>query len=48
MTATAEPANQAILMDAQRRYYEALGMAHDRFAVFIDSASEAVFATPTP
>ncbi|KAK2762598.1 hypothetical protein FQN54_000771 [Arachnomyces sp. PD_36] len=47
LSASADPSHQQILMDAQRRYYEALGMAHDRYSIFLDSASEAVFATAT-
>ncbi|KAH8696034.1 hypothetical protein BGW36DRAFT_320838 [Talaromyces proteolyticus] len=37
-----------VILDAQRRYYEAIGMAHDHYTSFVASASEAVFATPTP
>lgn len=37
-----------IFLDAQRRYYEAIGIAHHRYTEFIASASEAVFASPTP
>lgn len=47
VSASAEPGNHQVLLDAQRRYYEALGMAHDRYSVFMESASEAVFATTT-
>lgn len=37
-----------IFLDAQRRYYEAIGIAHHRYTEFIASASEAVFPSPTP
>lgn len=37
-----------IILDAQRRYYEAIGLAHDRYSAFVSSASEAIFEEPTP
>lgn len=37
-----------IFLDAQRRYYEAIGIAHHRYTEFVASASEAVFPSPTP
>ncbi|KAE8554730.1 hypothetical protein EYB25_003271 [Talaromyces marneffei] len=43
-TATRDP----IFLDAQRRYYEAIGMAHDRYSAFISSASDVIFEEPTP
>ncbi|KAJ5733508.1 hypothetical protein N7493_002294 [Penicillium malachiteum] len=39
---------QPFVLDAQRRYYEALGLAHDRYTAFISTASQAVYGTPTP
>ncbi|CAL5875149.1 uncharacterized protein PFLUO_LOCUS9453 [Penicillium psychrofluorescens] len=36
------------VLDAQRRYYEAVGLAHDHYSVFISTASQAVYGTPTP
>ncbi|PCH00352.1 Hypothetical protein PENO1_048370 [Penicillium occitanis (nom. inval.)] len=43
-TATRDP----IFLDAQRRYYEAIGMAHDRYSAFVSSASDAIFEEPSP
>lgn len=43
---TATPGHPLIL-DAQRRYYEAIGLAHDHYSVFVSSASSAVYGTPT-
>ncbi|GAD93101.1 conserved hypothetical protein [Paecilomyces variotii No. 5] len=37
-----------VLLDAQRRYYEAVGLAHDHYSAFVNSASEAVLGAPTP
>lgn len=45
---SAPSAQQPALLDAQRRYYEALGLAHDHYSVFVSSASQAVYGTPTP
>ncbi|KAL1964960.1 hypothetical protein VTN77DRAFT_6160 [Rasamsonia byssochlamydoides] len=41
-------AQDPILLDAQRRYYEAVGLAHDHYTAFVESASQAIFGTPTP
>lgn len=41
-------AQQPFVLDAQRRYYEAIGLAHDHYSVFVSTASEAVYGTPTP
>ncbi|PGH36123.1 hypothetical protein GX50_00978 [[Emmonsia] crescens] len=38
---TALPGQQ-IILDARRRYYEALGLAHDEYSIFINSASSYV------
>lgn len=37
-----------IILDAQRRYYEAIGLAHDHYSAFVSSASGAAFGSPTP
>ncbi|KAJ6014907.1 hypothetical protein N7540_009498 [Penicillium herquei] len=39
---------QPFVLDAQRRYYEAVGLAHDHYTVFLSTASQAVYGTPTP
>jgi hypothetical protein len=44
----ATTAQDPILLDARRRYYEAIGLAHDHYSVFVDSASQAVLGTATP
>ncbi|KAI9734281.1 MAG: hypothetical protein M1834_002385 [Cirrosporium novae-zelandiae] len=46
--ATPTPMYKQYLMDSQRRYYEAVGLAHDRYSVFMSSASNAVYGSPTP
>lgn len=45
---TPTAAHDPILLDARRRYYEAIGLAHDHYSAFVDSASRAVLGTPTP
>ncbi|GIJ88545.1 hypothetical protein Asppvi_007469 [Aspergillus pseudoviridinutans] len=47
-TPTTPVEQNRILLDAQRRYYEAVGMAHDHYSAFVSSASQAVYGTPTP
>ncbi|GFG19811.1 hypothetical protein IFM61606_00163 [Aspergillus udagawae] len=47
-TPTTAVEQNRILLDAQRRYYEAVGMAHDHYSAFVSSASQAVYGTPTP
>ncbi|OJJ50539.1 hypothetical protein ASPZODRAFT_11404 [Penicilliopsis zonata CBS 506.65] len=42
------PTENHVLLDARRRYYEALGYAHDQYSAFVSSASQAVYASPTP
>ncbi|KAJ5621340.1 hypothetical protein N7528_006123 [Penicillium herquei] len=39
---------QPFVLDAQRRYYEAVGLAHDHYTAFVSTASQAVYGTPTP
>ncbi|KAJ5663499.1 hypothetical protein N7507_004230 [Penicillium longicatenatum] len=39
---------QPYILDAQRRYYEAVGLAHDHYTAFVSTASHAVYGTPTP
>ncbi|KAL8774273.1 MAG: hypothetical protein Q9209_001024 [Squamulea sp. 1 TL-2023] len=46
--ATPTPAHQQYLNDGQRRYYEAVGLAHQRYSDFLTAASSAVYGTPTP
>jgi hypothetical protein len=46
--ATSSAALQPFVLDAQRRYYEAVGLAHDHYTAFVSTASEAVYGTPTP
>ena len=46
--ATPTPAHQQYLQDAQRRYYEAIGIAHERYSEFVTAASAAIYGTPTP
>ncbi|KAF1985493.1 hypothetical protein K402DRAFT_413323 [Aulographum hederae CBS 113979] len=41
------PAHQQYLAEAQRRYYEGIGVAHARYSEFLDAASTAVYGTPT-
>lgn len=41
-------AQQPFVLDAQRRYYEAIGLAHDHYSAFVSTASEAVYGTPIP
>ena len=44
----ATPGQNPITLDAQRRYYEAIGLAHDHYAAFVSTASGAVYGSPTP
>ncbi|CAG8156882.1 unnamed protein product [Penicillium olsonii] len=47
--ATASSAGlEPFVLDAQRRYYEAVGLAHDHFTAFVSTASNAVYSSPTP
>lgn len=46
--ATSSTSLQPFVLDAQRRYYEAVGLAHDHYTAFVSTASEAVYGTPTP
>jgi hypothetical protein len=46
--ATTSAGFQPFVLDAQRRYYEAVGVAHDHYTAFVSTASEAVYGTPTP
>ncbi|KAK2789477.1 hypothetical protein FQN53_001924 [Emmonsiellopsis sp. PD_33] len=38
-TAETPAPGQQIILDARRRYYEAVGLAHDQYSIFINSAS---------
>ncbi|KAL9026691.1 MAG: hypothetical protein Q9196_004681 [Gyalolechia fulgens] len=46
--ATPTPAHQNYLKEGQRKYYEAIGLAHERYSEFLDVASGAVYGTPAP
>lgn len=46
--ATSSAGFPPFVLDAQRRYYEAVGLAHDHYTAFVSTASEAVYGTPTP
>ncbi|EPS29260.1 hypothetical protein PDE_04209 [Penicillium oxalicum 114-2] len=46
--ASSTDGSQPFVLDAQRRYYEAVGLAHDRYTAFLSTASGAVYGTPTP
>lgn len=46
--ATTSVGSQPFVLDAQRRYYEAVGVAHDHYTAFVSTASAAVYGTPTP
>ncbi|KAJ5369013.1 uncharacterized protein N7496_008773 [Penicillium cataractarum] len=46
--ATTSVGSQPFVLDAQRRYYEAVGVAHDHYTAFVSTASVAVYGTPTP
>ncbi|KAL8913065.1 MAG: hypothetical protein Q9171_002045 [Xanthocarpia ochracea] len=45
--ATPIPVHQQYLRDGQRKYYEAIGLAHERYSDFLTAASGAVYGTPT-
>lgn len=47
-TKTNSPALEPFVLDAQRRYYEAIGLAHEHYTAFVSTASGAVFGSPTP
>ncbi|CAG8134453.1 unnamed protein product [Penicillium salamii] len=47
-TATSSSGLEPYVLDAQRRYYEAVGLAHDHFTAFVSTASDAVYGSPTP
>ncbi|KAF3031088.1 hypothetical protein E8E15_011652 [Penicillium rubens] len=36
------------VLDAQRRYYEAVGLAHDHYSAFVSTASGVVYGSPIP
>ncbi|KAL8640924.1 MAG: hypothetical protein Q9228_002211 [Teloschistes exilis] len=46
--ATPAPAHQQYLQEGQRKFYEAVGLAHERYDEFLVAASNAVYGTPTP
>ncbi|KAJ5485498.1 hypothetical protein N7539_005486 [Penicillium diatomitis] len=46
--ASSSAGSQPFVLDAQRRYYEAVGLAHEHYTAFMSSASDAVYGTPTP
>ncbi|KAL8668683.1 MAG: hypothetical protein Q9168_006697 [Polycauliona sp. 1 TL-2023] len=45
---TPTPAHQQYLQDGQQKYYQAVGLAHERYSDFLAAASSAVYGTPTP
>jgi len=45
--ATPTPASQRVLNDARRRYYEAIGYAHEQYDEYIGQASSAVYGPPS-
>ncbi|KAJ6069352.1 hypothetical protein N7499_011239 [Penicillium canescens] len=45
---TSDSGFQPFVLDAQRRYYEAVGLAHDHYSAFVSTASDAVYGSPTP
>ncbi|KAJ5295333.1 hypothetical protein N7508_010154 [Penicillium antarcticum] len=45
---TTDSGFQPYVLDAQRRYYEAVGLAHDHYTAFVSTASDAVYGSPTP
>ncbi|KAJ5207324.1 hypothetical protein N7491_002043 [Penicillium cf. griseofulvum] len=47
-TASPRGALDPFVLDAQRRYYEAVGLAHDHYSAFVSTASGAVYGSPTP
>ncbi|TKA71607.1 hypothetical protein B0A49_10176, partial [Cryomyces minteri] len=42
------PESQQYMAEAQRRYYEGIGIAHERYSEFLSAASSAVYGTSTP
>ncbi|KAI4178088.1 MAG: hypothetical protein LQ346_007568 [Caloplaca aetnensis] len=46
--ATPTPAHQRYLDEGQKKYYQAIGLAHERYSEFLNAASGAVYGTPTP
>ncbi|KAL8803810.1 MAG: hypothetical protein Q9182_002942 [Xanthomendoza sp. 2 TL-2023] len=46
--ATPTPVHQEYLKEGQRKYYEGVGLAHERYSEFLSAASAAVYGTPTP
>lgn len=42
------PAHQQYLAEAQKHYYQGVGLAHDQYSRFLGAASIAVHGTPTP
>lgn len=47
---TSTSGHNPIIIDARRRYYEAIGLAHDHYSAFVSTASQTVYgaATQTP
>jgi len=46
--ATPEPWHQQYLSEAQRKYYEGIGLAHDQYSSYVSAASSVIYGTPTP
>ncbi|KAF2398027.1 hypothetical protein EJ06DRAFT_532393 [Trichodelitschia bisporula] len=48
ISAEPTPSHQKYMSEVQRRYYEGIGMAHDRYDKFLEAASVAVYGTSAP
>lgn len=46
--ATPEPWHQQYLSEAQKRYYEGIGLAHDQYSSYVAAASSVIYGAPTP
>ncbi|RDI83661.1 hypothetical protein Vi05172_g6203 [Venturia inaequalis] len=42
------PAHQQYLAEAQKHYYQGVGLAYDQYSRFLGTASTAIYGTPTP
>lgn len=46
--ATPEPWHRQYLSEAQKRYYEGIGLAHDQYSSYVAAASSVIYGAPTP
>jgi len=46
--ATPEPWHHQYLSEAQKKYYEGIGLAHDQYSSYVSAASSVIYGTPTP